>query len=128
MKNTILVGLMSVSFLFSCEKEHIVKNENQTPTTEGIEKEAGNNKRKLFCQWVGSDGKTVLANGTRCSTAGDECGRGSYCVYSHGPSKLAEEKIMVDERLNLREFIDYTQTEEGVNYLYSLGYHYEDIK
>lgn len=117
MKKVLFTLLTIMSLSVGCEKEiiqpkSIVANE---PTT--IEK--AQTKRKLYCNWLASDGVTIIAHGTKCVSTGDECGRGSYCTATLGSNQNPKSLVFPD--MTLDEFIDFTKTQEGVNYLYSRG-------
>lgn len=126
MKKSLVIALAIMGIVAGCEKEFIPATiTEKSPLVTGSEK--ANTKRKIYCNWQSSNG-TILAHGNKCTQSGDDCGRDSRCILTHGTNKLLEENTFIEDGLSLYDFIEYTQTEEGAQHLYALGYHDEDDK
>ena len=119
MKRVLVTLLTIMSLSVGCEKEIIQPKPSVAIESTTIEK--AQTKRKLYCNWLASDGQTIIAHGTKCVSTGDECGRGPYCTATLGNSQNPKSLVFPD--MTLEEFIDLTKTQEGVNYLYSRGVH-----
>lgn len=124
MKNYAIVLLAAAALFAGCEKEIVQPKSTTVTYPVSLEKSNRDTKSKNYCEVRDLGTNTVLAQGTKCTGTGDECGRKSYCTAQLGFTEDPDQVIF--ENLTRQQFIELWNTEDGRIYLTSKGVYETD--